>query len=84
MELGKEKGLKMIAITGYRQSMVAQLADYTLISNGENEIFGFYKSYDHLKEMAMIDILLELVMSWKKIQEMDADKPEFLLMEYKL
>lgn len=84
MELGKEKGLKMIAITGYRQSMVAQLADYTLISNGENEIFGFYKSYDHLKEMAMIDILLELVMSWKKIEEMDADKPEFLLMEYKL
>lgn len=83
MELGKEKGLKMIAITGYKQSLAAQLADYTLISNGDKESFDFYKDYSHLKEMALIDALLELVMNWEKIKEMDADKPEVILSEYK-
>jgi len=83
MELGKEKGLKMIAITGYKQSPVSQLADYALIANGRDESFDFYKSYSHLKETALIDALLELVMNWEKIKEMDADKPEVILSEYK-
>jgi RpiR family transcriptional regulator, carbohydrate utilization regulator len=83
MELGKEKGLKMMAITGCKQSPVTQLADYTLISNGNKESFDFYKNYSHLKENALIDALLELVMNWEKIQEMDADKPEVILSEYK-
>lgn len=83
MELGKEKKLKMMAITGSRQSPVFQLADYTLISNGKNESFDFYKNYAHLNETALIDALLELVMNWEKIQEMDADKPEVILSEYK-
>lgn len=83
IELGKEKGLKIMAITGYRQSPVAQLADYALISNGKKETFGFYKNYLHLKETAVIDALLEFVMNWEKIQEMDADKPEVILSEYK-
>ncbi|NLL78097.1 MAG: MurR/RpiR family transcriptional regulator [Clostridiales bacterium] len=84
VEMGKEKGLKVIAITGYRQSPIAQLADYALISNAKKETFGFYKNYEHLKEMATIDALLEFVMNWEKIQEMNADKPEVILMEYKL
>jgi DNA-binding MurR/RpiR family transcriptional regulator len=83
MELGKDKGLKMIAITGYRQSPVSKLADYTLISNGKKESFDFYKNYTQLKETALIDALLELVMNWEKIQQMDADKPEVILSEYK-
>lgn len=84
MELAREKGIKMIAITGYRQSMVAQLADYALISNGEKEDFGFYKNYAHLKETAVIDMLLELVKNSEKIEQMGADKPELVMSAYKI
>ncbi|WP_460644927.1 MurR/RpiR family transcriptional regulator [Lacrimispora brassicae] len=83
MELAKEKGLKIMAITGYRQSPVSELADYVLISNGRKEAFDYYKNYAHLKETALIDALLELLINWKKIEETDADKPEVILSEYK-
>jgi len=83
MELAREKGLKMIAITGYRQSPVSELADYVLISNGRKESFNYYKNYAHLKETALIDALLELLTNWKKIEETNADKPEVILSEYK-
>lgn len=83
IELAKEKGLKVLAITGYKQSPLAQLADYSLISNGKKETFGFYRNYAHLKETAVIDMLLEFVTNWEKIQKMDADKPEVILSEYK-
>lgn len=83
MELAKEKGLKMMAITGYKQSPVSELADYVLISNGRKESFNFYKNYAHLKETALIDTLLELLTNWEKIEEMGADKPEVILSEYK-
>lgn len=83
MELGKEKGLKMIAITGYKQSPISELADYVLISNNKKESFNYYKNYAHLNETAMIDALLELLTNWKKIEETGADKPEVILSEYK-
>lgn len=83
MELAREKGLKMMAITGYRQSPVSELADYVLISNGRKESFDYYKNYAHLKETELIDALLELLTNWKKIEETDADKPEVILSEYK-
>ncbi len=83
MELAKEKGLKIMAITGYRQSPISELSDYVLISNGRKESFDYYKNYAHLKETALIDALLELLMNWKKIEEMDANKPEVILSEYK-
>ncbi len=83
MELAKEKGLKRIAITGYRQSPLSSLADYVLISNECNESFNYYKSYAHLKETAVIDALLSFVMNWETIEERGADKPEIIMSEYK-
>lgn len=83
MELAREKGLRMMAITGYRQSPVSELADYVLVSNGRKESFNYYKNYAHLKETAVIDALLELLINWKKIEETHADKPEVILSEYK-
>lgn len=83
MELGKEKGLKMIAITAYKQSPVSELADYVLISNSGKGPFNFYKNYAHLNETAVIDALLELLTNWEKIEETGADKPEVILSEYK-
>lgn len=83
MELAKEKGLKMIAITGDRQSPISELADYALISNNTKESFDYYKNYAHLKETAVIDALLEMITNWEKIKELEADKPEIILSEYK-
>ena len=83
MELGKEKGLKMIALTAYKQSPVSELADYALISNGLKESFDYYKNYAHLKETALIDALLEMTMNWETIHKKMADKPEEILAEYK-
>lgn len=83
IELGKEKGMKSIAITAYKSSPVAELADYVLVSNGSKEAHGIYKNYAHLKETAIIDALLEMVTNWEKIKETDADKPEVILSEYK-
>ncbi len=83
IELGKKKGLKVIAITGYKESPVAKLADITIISNNRKEAFSYYKDYAHLKEIAIIDALLEFLTNWTTIEKKDADQPEFILSEYK-
>lgn len=84
MELGKEKGLKIIAITAFSESPVANLADYVLLSAGKEEPFNYYKGYAHLNETAVIDALLNFVMNEDVIKNKQADKPEIILSEYKL
>jgi len=83
IELAKEKGLKIIAITGYKESPISEMADFVLISNGRKESFSYYKNYAHLKETALIDALLELLTNWETIERKGADKPEVILSEYK-
>lgn len=61
LELGKEKGLKAIAITAYANSPVANLADYVLLSAGTEGPFNYYKGFAHLNETAVIDALLNFV-----------------------
>lgn len=84
MELGKEKGLKMIAITAFAQSPVSNLADYVLLSAGEEGPFSYYKGYAHLNETAIIDALLNFVTNEELIKTRQADKPEMILSEYKI
>lgn len=84
MELGKEKGLKSIAITAYALSPVSELADYVLLSTGKDEPFNYYKGYAHLRETAVIDALLNFVTNEELIKAKQADKPEFILSEYKM
>jgi RpiR family transcriptional regulator, carbohydrate utilization regulator len=83
MELAKEKGLKIIAITGHEYSPVSRLADY-LLSSPDEKSFNYYKSYSHLREMAVIDALLHFVTNEETIAANRADKPEIILSEYKL
>lgn len=83
IELAKEKGLKIIAITGYKYSQIAKLADVSLISNNRKEAFNYYRDYAHLKETALIDVLLESLTNWTTIEEKGANKPEIILSEYK-
>ena len=84
MELGKEKDLKSIAITAYAQSPVADMADFVLLSSGEEEPFNYYKEYAHLNEMAVIDALLSFVTNEDLIKTRQADQLELLLSEYKI
>ncbi|MGN1376775.1 MAG: MurR/RpiR family transcriptional regulator [Dorea sp.] len=84
MELGKEKGLKMIAITSHIQSPVSKLADYVLLSSGKADPFNYYKEYAHLNVMAVIDALLNFITNEELIKTKQADKPEMILSGYKL
>ncbi len=79
LELGKEKGLKSIAITAFAQSPVSDLADHVLLSSGKEETFGYYKGYAHLNETAVIDALLNFVTNEELIKTKHADKPEMIL-----
>lgn len=84
LELGKEKGLKSIAITAFAQSPVSNLADYVLLSAGKEEPFSFDKGYAHMNETAVIDALLNFVTNEELIKTTQADKPEMILSEYKV
>ena len=84
MELGKEKGLKMIAITSHIQSPVSELADYVLLSSGKADPFNYYKEYAHLNVMAVVDALLNFITNEELIKTKQADKPEMILSGYKL
>lgn len=84
MELAKEKGLKIIAITAYELSPVSKLADLLLFSSASDTRFDYYKNYSHLKETAVIDALLHFVTNEERIRENSADKPEIILSEYKM
>lgn len=86
VELGTEKGLKVIAITAYEQSPLSELADFVLLSSGDAETdgFDFYKYYAHLNETAVIDALLDFVTNEVDIKTKQADILELILSEYKI
>ncbi len=84
VELGKEKGLKTIAITAYARSPLSYIADYVLLSAGTAEEFNYYKEYVHLNETAVIDALLNFVTNEEIIRARHADKLELILSENKI
>ncbi len=83
MELAKEKGMKIIAITGHEFSPVSRLADFLLLSSADEKAFNYYKSYSKLRETAVIDALLHFVMNEDTIAAHKADVPEMIMSEYK-
>ena len=84
MELAKERGLGIIAITASAQSPVSELADYVLVSSGKQEPFTIKKSYMYLNEFAVVEALLSFIINEDKMRSIDADKPEVVLSEYKM
>jgi DNA-binding MurR/RpiR family transcriptional regulator len=83
MNLGKEKNLRTIAITGYECSPVSNMADYLLLARTDNSIFGEIEPDSHLSEMAVVDALLYFLINGKSLGA-DIDPVELLLAEYKL
>jgi RpiR family transcriptional regulator, carbohydrate utilization regulator len=84
MELAKEKGLKTIAITRSRQSYIANIADYALISSGIKESLNYQKDYDHLNEIVIINALLHALLRAEKAANINAERLEYILSEDKL
>lgn len=84
IELAKEKGLKVIAITAYDNSKVAELSDYVLITKRDSYRFDYYRNYNHLSEMAVIEALLDLLTNRDTIIEKQVDVLEILLSEAKM
>ncbi|WP_249304555.1 MurR/RpiR family transcriptional regulator [Qiania dongpingensis] len=83
LELGRDKGMKSIAITGSARSPVSQIADYTLNIPVEDPLFSEFGAISHVYAMAVIDALLYFVANAERGPR-DVDRLEMLLAEYKL
>lgn len=83
MELAKERGLKIIAITSCLPSPVSNLAHYTLNCGEPQGNFSLQKSYSYLHEFILVEMLLSLLTAEDFPRSLEED-PEFLLSEYKL
>ena len=83
LELGRDKGMKSIAITGAARSPVSQIADYTLYIPVEDPLFSEFGAISHVYAMAVIDALLYFVANAERGSR-DVDRLEMLLSEYKL
>ncbi len=84
VELAKEKGMRIIAITCYANSRLGEVADYVLLAKGDSTRFDYYKDYNHLNVLAVIEALLYVLRDRDKIVEKKADRLELLLSEAKL
>lgn len=84
IRLAKEKGLKVITITGYYKSEAARLSDYVLLSNANENKFDYFRSHAHLHETAVIDALLTLFSDQNKIDEIYSERPEIIMSDTKL
>ncbi len=81
MELAKEKGLVNIAITAIKSSPVTQLADLVLLSGVGDDV---PERYSRFREMAVIDALVHYSTNIDVIAAHSADKPEFIVSDFKL
>lgn len=77
--LARQKGLKIIAITAYKNSKLGELADYVLESKGDFSRFDFYKNYSHLCEMAVAEAVLDLLTADEKTKAIVQEKSTDML-----
>lgn len=83
LEMAKEKGMKTVAVTGYRYSPVSRIADYLLLSaSGDGEV-NKHSQYSRLSEMAVLEVLIQALESSLSIEKDEFTEPEILLSETK-
>jgi len=82
IELAKQKGLKVIAITGSEYSPVSSMADYLLLSKITHPVFSDYEPDSHLGLILVIDALLYFLANSDKLKR--SEDIELILSEYKL
>jgi len=86
IEMAKERNLKVVAITAYKDSSIAEQADIVLESKGDFTRFDFYKDYSHVCEMAVIDALCELMQQYvnERPDKKELNMLEFILSDSKI
>ncbi len=91
MELAGERKIPVIAVTGERQSPVSRYANCILTSSyrekGQKGHFRYENNYEHLSEMAVIDILLVIFEKQYGLARREQDsisRTEMIFSEYKL
>ncbi|MDR1899661.1 MAG: MurR/RpiR family transcriptional regulator [Treponema sp.] len=83
MELGKEKNLKSVAVTGFEHSPISAMADYHLLARIDTPVFGRIEPDSYLCGMAVLDALLYFLINGKSF-DAGTDQAELILSEYKL
>mgnify|MGYP001195370079 FL=1 len=81
-ELARQRGLKVIAITGSEYSPVSSMADYLLLSKVTHPVFSDYDPDSHLGVILVMDTLLYFLANSEKLKR--SDDIELILSEYKL
>lgn len=80
--LAKQRNLKVIAVTAYKNSALAELADCVIESKGDFSRFDHYRNYSHLCEMAVCEAVLDMISkderTLEKVEEKNTDMLEFL------
>ena len=84
LELARDKGLKTIAVTGVRVFPYDQAGGLPAASVFEEQSFDYYKTYSHLKEMAVLDAVLAFLSREDGISQTIANKAEMILSETKI
>lgn len=82
LELGKEKGAKTIAITGYRYSPVSGIADYLLLSASGNATSSKHSQISRISEMSVLEVLVQ-TLEYELSGRGEVTEPEMLLSETK-
>lgn len=77
--LARSKKLKVIVVTAYKNSALAALADHVVICKGDYSRFDFYVKYNHLAEMATIELILDLLERNETVQKKIEEKDTFNL-----
>ena len=61
--------LKIAAITAYKSSALAALSDHVIICKGDYSRFDIYVTYNHLAEMAAIELIVALLERSETVQK---------------
>ncbi|MCI8319413.1 MAG: MurR/RpiR family transcriptional regulator [Lachnospiraceae bacterium] len=83
VRLAKKRGIKAIAITTSTISPLSVISDYILSSGGGHATSRYHIDSEFLKIVAVIDLQLEFVMNYDKINSVCAFAPEEILSDNK-
>lgn len=82
--LAKERGMKVVSITAIADSPVANMADNLLLTKAEETPFSIKTSYAYLNEVIVIEALLDYFEKRSNVKDMERNRPEIVLAEYKI
>ena len=83
-DLAIGKGLPVVAITSDPASVLAKKSSVFLRSGTDNSEINYDGTHSLMMEMAVAESLLDLLLNFDKLVETDPEKPERMLMEFRV